>query len=67
MKARGGNARSGDVIPYLFCLGEGEESAKSGQAERAKHPDEFRKSNDLKIGKEIFFVTPCSQLWFRRL
>jgi DNA polymerase alpha subunit A len=68
MKARGGNARSGDVIPYLFCLGEGEESAKSGQAERAKHPDEFRKSSDLKIGEEVIvLVTSCSQLLLHRL
>ncbi|PPQ69598.1 hypothetical protein CVT26_001586 [Gymnopilus dilepis] len=44
MKQRGGSARTGDVIPYVFCLGEGEESSKTGQAERAKHPDELRKA-----------------------
>ncbi|KDR67668.1 hypothetical protein GALMADRAFT_146949 [Galerina marginata CBS 339.88] len=44
MKQKGGSAKNGDVIPYIFCLEEGEESSKSGQADRAKHPDEFRKA-----------------------
>ncbi|EGN95137.1 hypothetical protein SERLA73DRAFT_77147 [Serpula lacrymans var. lacrymans S7.3] len=44
MKAKGGSARSGDVIPYVFCIAAGEESAKSAQAERAKHPDEIKKA-----------------------
>ena len=52
MKSRGGTARSGDVIPYVFCLGDGGETSKSAQAERAKHPDEIRRAgSDLKIGK----------------
>lgn len=52
MKARGGNARAGDVIPYIFCLAEGEETAKTAQADRAKHPEEIRKpGSGLKIGK----------------
>lgn len=51
MKARGGTARAGDVIPYIFCLNEGEASAKSAQADRAKHPDEVRRAGpELKIG-----------------
>jgi DNA polymerase alpha subunit A len=51
LKAKGGAPHSGDVIPYIFCLGEGEETGKSGQAERARHPDEVRKAdNGLKIG-----------------
>ncbi|KIM44768.1 hypothetical protein M413DRAFT_442728 [Hebeloma cylindrosporum] len=50
MKQRGGSARTGDVIPYIFCLAEGEESAKSTQADHAKHPDELRKAGStLKI------------------
>ncbi|PPQ85267.1 hypothetical protein CVT25_010040 [Psilocybe cyanescens] len=50
MKQRGGSARNGDVIPYIFCLAEGEESSKTGQADRAKHPDELRKAGSaLKI------------------
>jgi hypothetical protein len=49
-----------------MSFSEGEESDKS--AGRAKHPDEFRKSSDLKIGEEVIvLVTPCSQLWLRRL
>lgn len=52
MKAKGGNAKAGDVIPYLFCLAEGEETAKTAQSERAKHPDEVRKAGStLKIGR----------------
>jgi DNA polymerase alpha subunit A len=52
MKSKGGNARAGDVIPYVFCLAEGEETAKTAQADRAKHPDEVRKAGgDLTIGK----------------
>ncbi|KAG6865128.1 hypothetical protein C0991_004969 [Blastosporella zonata] len=51
MKAKGGSSRAGDVIPYIFCLAEGEESAKSAQADRAKHPDEVRRAgSELKIG-----------------
>lgn len=52
MKSRGATARSGDVIPYIFCLGDSGESSKNAQAERAKHPDEIRRAgSDLKIGK----------------
>jgi DNA polymerase alpha subunit A len=59
MKSKGGNARAGDVIPYVFCVASGEESAKSTQADRAKHPDEFRRaSGELKIGKDIFIEPP---------
>ena len=51
LKAKGTSARIGSVIPYIFCIGEGEESAKSAQADRAKHPDEIRRSEgQLKIG-----------------
>ena len=52
MKKRGGSAKTGDVIPYIFCLSEGEESAKTSQADRAKHPDELRRGTEgLTIGK----------------
>ncbi|KAF9006961.1 hypothetical protein BDQ17DRAFT_1351161 [Cyathus striatus] len=55
MKAKGGAARSGDVIPYIFCRAEGEESAKTAQADRAKHPDEIRKAgSELKIDYEHY-------------
>jgi DNA polymerase alpha subunit A len=54
MKTKGGTAKAGDVIPYIFCLAEGEETAKTAQADRAKHPDEVRKAgSELKIGKRI--------------
>ncbi|KAG8901757.1 DNA-directed DNA polymerase alpha catalytic subunit pol1 [Tulasnella sp. 408] len=49
MKARGGSAKAGDVIPYLFCQGEHGESSKTGQAERAMHPDEVRRGEDVKV------------------
>ena len=51
LKAKGGTSRAGDVIPYVFCLGENGETSKSAQADRAKHPDEVRRESDkLKIG-----------------
>ncbi len=52
MKTRGGSARSGDVIPYILCIKDGEDSSKTAQAERAKHPDELKKAGvELKIGE----------------
>jgi len=57
MKQRGGSARTGDVISYIFCRAEGEESAKTAQADRAKHPDEIRKAaSTLMIGKFLLPV-----------
>ena len=51
LKQKGGSAKTGDVIPYVFCLSEGEESTKTAQADRAKHPDEVRKDLELTIGR----------------
>jgi DNA polymerase alpha subunit A len=52
MKAKGGNARAGDVMPYIFCLGETDETSKTAQAERARHPDELRRAeSNAKIGE----------------
>lgn len=49
MKAKGGDARSGTVIPYIFCLGEdGSSASKSAQADRAFHPDDLRKEGSEK-------------------
>lgn len=45
MKTRGQSAKSGDVVPYIFCLAEGEVSSKTAQADRAYHPDEIRRSD----------------------
>ncbi|KAK7051399.1 DNA-directed DNA polymerase alpha catalytic subunit pol1 [Paramarasmius palmivorus] len=55
LKARGGNARAGDVIPYVFCLPEGEQTAKTAQSDRARHRDELRKTDsNLKIDYEYY-------------
>ncbi|KAJ6485791.1 hypothetical protein C8R45DRAFT_829069 [Mycena sanguinolenta] len=55
MKLRGGNAKLGDVIPYVFCLAEGEQTAKTAQADRAKHPEEFKKvDSGLKLDYEYY-------------
>ncbi|KAI0731115.1 hypothetical protein C8Q76DRAFT_644698 [Earliella scabrosa] len=55
LKAKGGTSRAGDVIPYVFCLGENGETSKSAQADRAKHPDEVRRESDkLKIDYEHY-------------
>jgi hypothetical protein len=51
MKAKGGTARAGDVIPYIFCLSEDDDMTRMGQAERARHPDEIRKTGSgLRVG-----------------
>ncbi|KAG9097044.1 DNA-directed DNA polymerase alpha catalytic subunit pol1 [Ceratobasidium sp. UAMH 11750] len=57
MKERGGHARLGDVIPYIFCLGADGSSAKTGQADRAFHPDELKKADsELKIDFEHYIA-----------
>lgn len=52
MKSRGGTSRAGDVIPYIFCLGEdGQAAGKTAQADKARHPDEIRKlGSGLQVG-----------------
>ncbi|PKI84075.1 DNA-directed DNA polymerase [Malassezia vespertilionis] len=42
MLAKNESARSGDVIPYVFCLGA--QDAKRTQAEHAFHPDDVRRN-----------------------
>lgn len=57
MKQRGGVAKAGEVIPYIFCLGSDGSSAKSAQADRAYHPDEFRrKDSGLKIDFDFYLT-----------
>lgn len=52
MKKKGQPARAGDVISYIFCVGEDGQSSKTGQADRARHPDEIRKAETTnKIGR----------------
>lgn len=48
----------GDVIPYIFCVSPGEESAKNAQADRAKHPDELKKaaSKEFSIDYEHYLA-----------
>ncbi|KAF8316797.1 DNA polymerase alpha catalytic subunit [Clavulina sp. PMI_390] len=58
MKTRGSTVRAGDVVQYIFCLGPNGESSKSGQADRAFHPEEIRRSNgELKIDHEYYLAT----------
>ena len=44
MKTRNVAVRAGDVIPYIFCSGDGDGTGKTAQAEQARHPDELRKA-----------------------
>jgi DNA polymerase alpha subunit A len=51
MRQKGTMLKAGDVVPYLFCLGPDGKTARSAQADRAFHPDEFRKpDSELKLG-----------------
>ncbi|KAH8832882.1 hypothetical protein DL96DRAFT_1583755 [Flagelloscypha sp. PMI_526] len=55
MKAKDRQVRAGDVISYVFCLSEGQETSKTGQADRAFHPDDLRKGDTpLKIDFEFY-------------
>ncbi|KAG8835098.1 DNA-directed DNA polymerase alpha catalytic subunit pol1 [Serendipita sp. 399] len=55
MKSKGQSAKAGDVIPYIFCLGEDGTSSKVAQADRAHHPEEIRRSGGkLKIDYEHY-------------
>lgn len=58
MKAKGGSARAGDVIPYVFCISKDEEPSKSAQADRARHPDELKKAapTELSIDYEHYLA-----------
>jgi DNA polymerase alpha subunit A len=64
MKLKGNvTPKAGDVIPYIFCLGEdGSSSTRSAQADKARHPDELRLANTpWKIGASIQFFHVCFQ------
>jgi DNA polymerase alpha subunit A len=58
MKAKGQSARNGDVISYIFCSPpESEDTSKTSQAERAKHPDEVRRGGaDVKVDYEYYLA-----------
>jgi DNA polymerase alpha subunit A len=50
-QAKGQSVKAGDVIPYVFCLGEDGITAKAAKADRAYDPDDMRKSGSaLKLG-----------------
>lgn len=54
MKSKGQAAKEGDVIPYIFCIGDNG-AAKTGKAENAHHPDDVRRQGStLKIGGYLF-------------
>lgn len=58
MADRGVTVRMGDVIPYVFCLGDdGSSASKTAQADRAYHPDEVRKAGStLRIDFEHYLA-----------
>ncbi|CEH17452.1 dna polymerase alpha catalytic subunit [Ceraceosorus bombacis] len=55
---KGESARAGDVIPYVFCLGEdGSSASKSAQADRAFSPNDLRRQGStLKIDFEHYLA-----------
>lgn len=51
MKAKGQSAKSGDVIPYIFCKPASGETTKTAQAANAHSPDDVRRQGStLAIG-----------------
>ncbi|SCV75007.1 BQ2448_8036 [Microbotryum intermedium] len=55
MQAKGQSAKSGDVVPYIFCLPADGISAKSAKAVNAHHPDDVRRQGStLKIDFEVY-------------
>lgn len=57
MLAKNESARSGDVIPYVFCVGAGAgagagSDAKMSQAVRAYHPDDVRRH----VGEDAYAI-----------
>ncbi|GAA5986163.1 hypothetical protein JCM11641_004732 [Rhodosporidiobolus odoratus] len=58
MKAKGQSAKSGDVIPYIFCKPTNGESTKTAQAANAHHPDDVRRQGStLQIDFEVYLST----------
>ncbi|KAE8232931.1 hypothetical protein CF326_g2033 [Tilletia indica] len=56
--AKGGSARQGDIVSYIFCLGEdGSSSSKSAQADRAWDVEDVRREGSaLKIDFEHYLA-----------
>ncbi|GAA5888512.1 hypothetical protein JCM6882_008978 [Rhodosporidiobolus microsporus] len=58
MKAKGQSAKSGDVIPYIFCKAANGETTKTAQAANAHHPDDVRRQGStLQIDFEVYLST----------
>ncbi|GAA5950464.1 hypothetical protein JCM10213_003586 [Rhodosporidiobolus nylandii] len=58
MKAKGQSAKSGDVIPYIFCKPASGETTKTAQAANAHHPDDVRRQGStLQIDFEVYLST----------
>jgi DNA polymerase alpha subunit A len=67
MKLKGNvTPKAGDVIPFIFCLGEdGSSSSRSAQADKARHPDDLRRADTpWKIGMLIEFCLSYSLCMF---
>lgn len=62
-RERGGTAKQGDVVQYVFCLAGDQKTARTGQADRAFHPDEIRRQKDLKIGQAISSLIWPPRCW----
>lgn len=56
IKARGGAARSGDVISYIFCASPDGSSSKTGRADNAHSPDEIRRES-LSVDYEYYITS----------
>jgi len=64
MKQQGGSTCAGDIIPYVFCLAEGKETAKTTQANQAKHPDEVQRAGlELRVGGQPLFSSIPAVYW----
>ncbi|GAA5873099.1 hypothetical protein JCM8547_006792 [Rhodosporidiobolus lusitaniae] len=58
MKAKGQSAKSGDVIPYIFCKSASGESTKTAQAANAHSPDDVRRQGStLQVDFEVYLST----------
>jgi hypothetical protein len=53
IKARGGSARVGDVMQYVFCLGPDGKTSRSAAADKAYTVDEIKKDPELRIGTSV--------------
>ncbi|TIC20656.1 hypothetical protein E3Q13_00361 [Wallemia mellicola] len=58
MKSKGGTAKSGDVISYVFCASPDGVASKTGKAENAYHPEDLRrKDSNLSLDYEYYITS----------